>query len=132
MSSKEIISREKIVKKFPDLVLYLSCWDCEDGWNGIIFDFLEILSGILKNKEDDDETMLPCCFKEKYGTLRIYMTSTMDILDDLIDDASTSSEHTCEECGEDGVWFQEHGWYYVRCEECWGEHIPQHSKIRSS
>jgi len=55
--------------------------------------------------------------KEKYGTLRFYMTHSFDEIEDLISEAETKSETTCEECGKPGNLSGDY-WIKVRCKPC--------------
>jgi hypothetical protein len=56
--------------------------------------------------------------KEKYGTLRFYMTYETDEMAEIIAAAEHKSGKTCEECGKPGT-LRGHGWYYTRCAKCW-------------
>lgn len=55
--------------------------------------------------------------KEKFGTLRVYMTSTTDKMDKIIQEAEEKSAKTCENCGEKGK-VRGGGWIKVLCDEC--------------
>jgi len=55
--------------------------------------------------------------KEKFGTLRFYMTHTTDKMDKLIGEAEKLSEVTCENCGEPGTLRQD-GWWRTLCDKC--------------
>lgn len=54
--------------------------------------------------------------KEKYGTLRFYMTCETDKMDSYITVAEHASESTCETCGKGGQ-MRGKGWYYTACKE---------------
>lgn len=55
--------------------------------------------------------------KEKFGSLRFYMTSSTDEMEAAIEEAVEKSAVTCEECGKPGkiLWG---GWFYCRCRDC--------------
>lgn len=55
--------------------------------------------------------------KEKFGSLRFYMTSNTDEIDDLIDKAEEKSYKTCEECGCPGK-LRNGGWMTTLCDSC--------------
>ena len=59
--------------------------------------------------------------KEKYGTLRFYMTTSSDEMEKLIDVAEKLSETTCELCGMPGSLRDDCGWYKTRCDSCWNK-----------
>ena len=52
--------------------------------------------------------------KEKFGTLRFYMTGQTAEMDDIIGEATRKSAVTCEECGKPGR-LRGHGWLYTAC-----------------
>lgn len=56
--------------------------------------------------------------KEKFGTLRFYMTHETTEMAAITDKAERQSSKTCEECGKPGK-LRGHGWYYTRCASCW-------------
>lgn len=56
--------------------------------------------------------------KEKFGTLRFYMTSETDEMSAIIDKLESQSSKTCEECGKPGK-TRGRGWLYTRCAACW-------------
>lgn len=55
--------------------------------------------------------------KEKFGTLRFYMTSQTREMDDIIAEATRKSAVTCEDCGKKGKLYAK-GWCVVRCVAC--------------
>lgn len=54
--------------------------------------------------------------KEKFATLRFYMTSATDEMYDLISKAEARSSKTCEVCGQPGV-LRQGGWLQTLCDE---------------
>jgi hypothetical protein len=56
--------------------------------------------------------------KEKYGTLRFYMTSATNEMYAITDEAERRSAKTCEKCGQPGK-LRGQGWLYTRCSPCW-------------
>jgi hypothetical protein len=58
--------------------------------------------------------------KEKYGTLRFYMSASTDEINDLISDAEALSSQTCYVCGDNGKMRGE-TWYEVKCDKCYGD-----------
>jgi hypothetical protein len=55
--------------------------------------------------------------KEKFGTLRFYMTYRTKEMRGLISEAYSKSEVTCEECGAPGK-LRNRGWWKTRCDDC--------------
>lgn len=62
--------------------------------------------------------------KEKFGTLRFYMTHQTEEMDAIITEAERKSSVTCEECGKPGKVIGG-GWLYCRCRECYQKLIDQ-------
>jgi hypothetical protein len=57
--------------------------------------------------------------KEKFATLRFYMTSATEEMDVLIDEAETASAHICEICGDENAeCYCDCSWLMTRCEKC--------------
>lgn len=59
--------------------------------------------------------------KEKYGSLRVYMSLETDEMSRLIEEAEEKSATTCELCGNEGGLRIRNGWYMTHCNECHGE-----------
>src|SRR5271170_3094477 len=106
---------DKLVRAFPNLYRDVKCsdptqscmyWGIEvgDGWYNLLWKLSEKLEQeILKYKasdwdEDPDSLPMASQIKEKYGTLRVYMSHSSDAMDLLIDEAESESEVTCERC----------------------------------
>ncbi len=103
-----------LFKLFPDLFSELSCFECEDGWFELIKELSQKINDIIVAKNLD-------CYvsqvKEKFGTLRYYMSSETDEISDLITQYENKSRETCESCGKPGK-LNEGSWYKVRCGDC--------------
>ena len=56
--------------------------------------------------------------KEKYGTLRCYLSSSTDRIDAKVSLAENFSGHICELCGNAGKTTVKNGWYRTHCESC--------------
>ena len=121
---------EKLVKTFPNLykdrngnmMETCMCWGFPgDGWFQLIWDLSEKLEKmILEMKTQHPEMKYSpraVQVKEKYGTLRFYMSSETDEMSKAISVAEDISEKTCESCGKEGILFSE-GWCKVRCVDC--------------
>jgi len=55
--------------------------------------------------------------KEKYGTLRFYMSCETDEISDLIAEAEALSSQTCENCGALAK-MRGTRWMEVKCDDC--------------
>ena len=96
------------------------CWgfDVGDGWYDIINELSEKLEH-LNNTEYSDDPIEAVQVKEKYGTLRCYLSGYNDEVHQLVNEAELKSEVTCEECGKPGVCRNEH-WIRTLCDDCNG------------
>lgn len=56
--------------------------------------------------------------KEKYGTMRFYLSGGTEEMYEIAHQAEKKSAKTCEECGKPGKLRGKH-WYYTRCLPCW-------------
>ena len=59
--------------------------------------------------------------KEKYGSLRFYVSSAPSYVYHVIDAMEEESSIVCELCGENGETTDVHGWYKTLCTECYKE-----------
>jgi len=56
--------------------------------------------------------------KEKYATLRFYVSNAPEWYFDLIDYYEEESSKICEECGKPGKVRLDRGWYLTLCDDC--------------
>lgn len=118
----------KLVETFP--LLYgdrhknmretAMCWGFEtgDGWFQLIWDLSEKLEAEIKKQPEEKRHFYRASqVKEKFGTLRFYMTGETDEMRKAIAQAEELSETTCETCGKPGK-TNESGWLKTTC----GEH----------
>ena len=96
-------------------------FECDDGWYKILEDLSLKLEKLIEQyiKEYPEVEYPPRAsqVKEKYGTLRFYMSGETDEMSKLIDEAEKLSEKTCEECGEPGR-LRGTSWIKTLCNEC--------------
>lgn len=57
--------------------------------------------------------------KEKYGTLRFYVSSTDKTYFDLISEVEKDSGTICEDCGDPGTVKECNGWLKTLCNKCY-------------
>lgn len=100
---------EALVRDFPNLYRdrygnkldTCMCWGFPgDGWEPLIRRLSEQLEKLISDLPPEERKF--CCAsqcKEKFGTLRFYMTSSTKEMEALIEAAEAESEITCEKCG---------------------------------
>ena len=98
-------------QQIPEIV-----WECGPGWSALLGRLHAYILAL-------DPTYGAGQVKQKYGRLRVYvdfrhnMDELYDCIRALCDAAEAESEFICEQCGEPGRMYQEHGWLYTSCED---------------
>lgn len=98
----------------------ISMWgfECGDGWYDLIDRLaakLEPMIAALPPNEQGD--VRAAQVKEKWGTLRFYMSSHLAGMDAAIDEAEAESARVCEDCGKPGE-LRSGGWIRTLCNDC--------------
>jgi hypothetical protein len=96
------------------------CWgfECGDGWEPLIRRLSQKLEDLIKTGLPNAEVLVRALqVKEKYGTLRFYLTCGTDAMYKEIGFAENESATVCEYCGKPGR-LTGHGWYTTLCVEC--------------
>lgn len=115
---------EKLFKEFPLLYKDLDYFECGDGWFALIYELSEKLEKlILKHqKETQKDEEISFCYatqvKEKFGSLRFYLTCKTDEMKKEVERAEEQSEKICEICGAPGKIESYSVWRACRCEGC--------------
>lgn len=109
---------DKLVSSFPllyadrkaSMSVTCMCWgfECGDGWFDVLWKLsseLEplIVEWIEQHPEDADAHPRASQVKEKFGTLRFYMTHETEAMSKWIDLAEQQTCSTCEVCGQAGT-----------------------------
>jgi len=117
-------SYDKIIQKYPYLYKEVKHIECDIGWYKLIDrlskDLEKLIIELKENDyEEDQYEFLPCAsqIKEKYGSLRFYMSSGTDKMDKLIEKAEQESCEICKICGKIGR-IDDSGWLSCLCEKC--------------
>jgi len=89
-----------------------------DGWYNIVYDLSLKLEALIMAMPDEGRANFRAVqVKEKFGTLRFYMSGETDEMYKLISDAEDASAKTCEYCGKPGT-LHTKGWWSTLCDEC--------------
>lgn len=119
----------QLCKDFPNLFcdrdasmrVTAMCWGFPgDGWEKIIREAAEKLEPLILayRKEYPDESFPHASqVKEKFGTLRFYMTWETEEMAKIIEEAERKSFETCEDCGKEGK-LRRGGWLMTLCDDC--------------
>lgn len=112
-------TKDEIINAFPALLIRQGqpiFIECGDGWNDIIYHLCEKIEAIAIREEPSE--FQASQIKEKYGSLRFYMSSETNAMSALIDDAQRLSRETCEVCGKAGSTIIDAvGWLTTACED---------------
>ncbi len=123
--------KEKLYNDFPllykdkDLGPHESCmyWGiaCGCGWYEILYELSEKLYPLIEKWREEnpgnENHPRAAQVKEKFGTLRFYMTNATEEMYKLVAEAEDKSAKTCEACGAEGKRTHE-GWVFTLCEPC--------------
>jgi hypothetical protein len=94
---------------------------CADGWYNIIYRLSYQLASMIANDESlAGKNVQVFQVKEKFGTMRFYMSRYTNEMHEAIAKAQEESAKTCETCGVDGegVSLKTDSWVRTICEEC--------------
>ena len=102
-----------------DMRITAMCWGFpETGWHDLIRKAsVAIEAEIMKMPKEDRPNYRATQVKEKFGTLRFYMSATTPEMDKAIDEAEYASAHTCETWGKEGKLMNNRGWVSCVCQE---------------
>ena len=96
------------------------CWgfECGDGWEPLIRALsAKLEAAIAALPEADRPNYKAMQVKEKFGTLRFYLTMGTDEMFAAVDEAEAQSAETCEGCGQPGK-RRGGGWIVTECDGC--------------
>lgn len=139
--TKKFINISEFIEKFPNACRRLASLDCSPTWEPLLLHMCAQLEVELKgfvpvanlcyfcaeppvcctNNRHSYAPEVPSIeeIKSKFGTLRVYMSSTTDRIDEIIKLAEIIAFETCEVCGKlGGKGCNKNGWITVLCREC--------------
>lgn len=89
----------------------------DKGWNNLIEELLRKIETHLK--DNPDLAFQIDQIKQKYGTLRFYISGGDDKIYDLVTEAEDKSCETCELCGQAAILHKAgNRWVQTLCREC--------------
>ena len=89
------------------------CFECEEGWHPLIKDALAKIEALGIAGLEVHQV------KEKFGGLRIYLSSYDERAEAIIRAAEQEAHETCEACGsKEKVKLRSGGWLRTLCEKC--------------
>lgn len=92
-------------------------FECGDGWADLLVELSQNIQKCLNTlPRDCVEDIVALQVKEKYGTLRFYLSCYDETIELYIRDAEKKSAKTCEQCGKPGKG-RGSVWFYTACDE---------------
>jgi len=91
-----------------------------DGWFDILWRLSEALEAEINALPPSDDLPRAVQVKEKYGEIRVYLSSETDTMTRAIEQAEAESAITCESCGLRGTLRGTH-WVITLCDLCEAE-----------
>lgn len=120
MLSKIILSEfEDFQKDYPNLFReYPRCgFSLPNGWIILVRTLSGVLEYYLERLPEETRKHIQCAqVKEKFGTLRFYMTAQDDFISGAISMAESMSHYICEICGNPGHQRDNIGWIETLCD----------------
>jgi hypothetical protein len=114
---------DTLIKNYPLLYKEGMYFECQDGWFDLINDVSlkleKLIDTFRKEYPEHPIEIVPYAIqvKEKYGTLRFYMSTETDAMSDVINEAEERSYNTCETCGKAGR-IRQGAWVMTLCDDC--------------
>lgn len=106
-----------LIEAAPSLYGDSFYFECGDGWFDILLKAsIEIEKKIQTYPKEERENIVALQVKEKYGTLRFYISYYTEELDEIIQRSESQSVCTCETCGKPGK-LRGSFWLYTACDE---------------
>lgn len=90
-------------------------FECGDGWFFIIDKLCSSIQNYVTNNKKPQPVVVQV--KEKFGTLRLYIEDSDQLIDGMIWFAEDISGVVCELCGRPGK-LNKNGWIACRCDSC--------------
>jgi len=112
---KEELAKD-LCDKFPNIFDKDFYFECDDGWYDIINKLCQHIESHCKNNKNIIEVKATQV-KEKFGSLRFYISETDDFINGLISMAESVSSITCEACGNKGS-KRGKSWVKTYCDLC--------------
>ena len=110
---------EDFQKDFPNLFReYPRCgFSLPNGWVKLVRSLCGVLEYHIARMPAETREHIQCAqVKEKFGTLRFYMTAQDDFISGAISVAECMSAHVCEICGNPGS-LRNDGWAETLCDK---------------
>jgi len=90
-----------------------------DGWFDLIYKASKKIEAIVSQMPIEERNNYRAFqIKEKFGSLRFYMSTQNEEIDNIIREVEQESIKTCQQCGKSGEFVTINGWRQVLCSNC--------------
>jgi len=107
----------QLQEEYKDLLGENFYFECNTGWYNILRCFLRLVLHEKEHSPEKFEEFHVYQIKEKFGTLRVYLSSTTEKVVAAVQYAELLSSCTCETCGRPGE-RRGGGWISTLCDRC--------------
>jgi thymidine kinase len=115
----KVENEEILFKLAPKLYKNIKYIDCGDGWFDLIKELSEKLEKEIESlSTEEQENVYAIQVKEKFGSLRFYMSQYTLEITNLIAEADSKSTTICTECSDESNIIGR-SWLYNLCEKCY-------------
>ncbi len=95
-------------------------FDCPPGWTKIVMEICRVVEAINQALPPGTELCICEQVKEKFGTLRFYMSRMTEEMSQIIEAGEEASEKVCQDCGAPGT-IRDGSWVLTQCDKCASE-----------
>jgi hypothetical protein len=111
--------RKEIIDDHPLLFRHVTHLEINNGWLPLVYELSSKIETIIKQMDVDHQKLYFAeQVKEKYATLRFYMSTSNKEIDEIIAHYTKVAQKTCECCGSIGKLDKRANWLSIRCEDC--------------
>ena len=105
----------KLLKKFNKIFPSDFYFECDEGWYDLLFD---LCSKIQEHCDKEKcQQVVALQVKEKFATLRFYISGGDEYIHKIIDEAEAKSADICEVTGGYGILHRKGYYYKTLCKE---------------
>ena len=109
---------DDLAAKYPKIFKSDFYFECGDGWYNLLDTVCKCIQNYIDRQPISDPVPQVTAdqVKEKFGTLRFYVTGGDRTTDGMIESAENLSAHICEVCGNRGE-VRDGSWIRTLCDE---------------
>lgn len=112
---------DQLIKQYPKILSNVQCGIYYgDGWHNLISNLCLVIEHEINRMPIElQDQFIVDQIKQKFGSLRFYMSRTTPYMDGAIELAESMSRHICEVCGNSGHSQTVRAWTAALCDPCY-------------